>query len=203
MIGKLTGLVDSVGDDWLIVDVAGVGYQVHCSTRTLARLPAVGDRATFAIETHVREDMIRLFGFESPIERDWFRLLQSIQGVGAKLALAILGVLSPSELSKAIIFQDKASLTRVSGVGQRVAARLVTELKDKALPTAEPILAGTGADPVAAMATDEGDRAKRDALSALVNLGYGESQAAAALAQAAVEASVEDLIRLGLRELSR
>ena len=121
MIGKLTGLIDSIGDDWLIIDVAGVGYEVSCSAITLASIPAIGQTASLSIETHVREDQIRLFGFHTETERTWFRLLQSVQGVGAKVALAILGTLSPQDLANAVALQDKTRVTSAPGVGPKVA----------------------------------------------------------------------------------
>ena len=131
MIGKLTGLVDSSGDDWALIDVSGVGYQVFSSRRTLGRLPVRGDPVSLLIETHVREDHIHLYGFIDQAERDWFRLLGTVQGVGAKMALAILSALSPEELIQAIAAQDKTLLTRASGVGPKLAGRVVAELKDK------------------------------------------------------------------------
>ena len=132
MIGKLKGLIDSYGEDFVILDVGGVGYQVHCSTRTLQMLPSPGEAAVLSIETYVREDQIKLFGFRSDVEREWFRLLQTVQGVGAKVALAVLGTLPPAELANAIALRDKAAVTRTPGVGPKVAERIVTELKDKA-----------------------------------------------------------------------
>ena len=137
MIGKLKGVIDSYGDDFIILDVHGVGYVVQCSSRTLQNLPPVGEAAALAIETQVREDAIRLFGFSSDAERDWFRLLQSVQGVGAKVALAILGVLPGGDLATAIATQDKAMVSRAPGVGPKLAARIVAELKDKAPAFAE------------------------------------------------------------------
>src|SRR5438874_5533040 len=132
MIGKLTGTIDSYGEDFIIVDVGGVGYLVHCSARTLQALPAAGEPVSLAIETHVREDQIRLFGFLADAEREWFRLLQTVQGVGAKVALSVLGTLKPAELASAIAMRDKAMVARTPGVGSKVAERIVTELKDKA-----------------------------------------------------------------------
>src|SRR3954462_12813172 len=132
MIGKLKGLIDSYGEDFIIVDVNGVGYVVHCSTRTLQALPATGEPVALAIETHVREDQIRLFGFLTDVEREWFRLLQTVQGVGTKVALAVLGTLKPGDLASAIAMRDKATVARAPGVGPKVAERIVTELKDKA-----------------------------------------------------------------------
>src|SRR6202171_1839534 len=132
MIGKLKGVIDSYGADPAILDVNGVGYQVHCSARTMQELPRAGEPATLSIETHVREDQIKLFGFLSDVEREWFRLLQTVQGVGVKVALSLLGTLKPSELASAIAMRDKAAITRAPGVGAKVAERIVTELKDKA-----------------------------------------------------------------------
>ena len=132
MIGKLKGLIDSYGEDYVILDVGGVGYQVHCSARTLQALPSPGEAAVLSIETYVREDQIKLFGFRSDIEREWFRLLQTVQGVGAKVALAVLSTLPPADLANAIALRDKAAVTRTPGVGPKVAERIVTELKDKA-----------------------------------------------------------------------
>jgi len=204
MIGKLRGVIDSYGEDFIILDVNGVGYLVHCSSRTLQSLPAAGEAVELAIETHVREDQIRLFGFGSAAEREWFRLLQTVQGVGTKVALAVLSTLKPADLASAIAMRDKAALTRAPGVGAKVAERIVTELKDKA-----PALAAV--DPAIVRLTGALDERSapqplRDAVSALVNLGYGQPQAAAAVAAAAREAGDADtarLIRLGLKELAR
>ncbi len=205
MIGKLKGIVDSFGTDFLILDVHGVGYQVHCSARTLTMLPAPGEAATLSIETYVREDQIKLFGFASDAEREWFRLLQTVQGVGAKVALSVLSTLKVGELATAIAMRDKAAVSRSPGVGAKVAERIVTELKDK-------VPAFADVDPGAvhlAGALDE-KRAPRpvmDAVSALVNLGYGQPQAAAAIAAAARNvgdaADVQTLIRQGLKELAK
>jgi Holliday junction DNA helicase RuvA len=205
MIGKLKGLIDSYGEDFIIVDVNGVGYLVHCSARTLQALPAAGEGVTLAIETHVREDQIRLFGFLSDGEREWFRLLQTVQGVGTKVALSILGTLKPADLASAIALRDKAMVARSPGVGPKVAERIVTELKDKAPAYAD-------LDPAVihlSGAVDE-KRAPRpvaDAVSALVNLGYGQPQAAAAIAAAARAAGegadARSLIRLGLKEIAK
>ena len=205
MIGKLKGIIDSYGEDYVILDVNGVGYQVHCSARTLQALPAKGEPVTLSIETYVREDQIKLFGFATDIEREWFRLLQTVQGVGAKVALSVLGTLKASELASAIAMRDKAAISRTPGVGQKVAERIVTELKDK-------VPAFADIDPAVvhlAGALDE-KRAPRpvmDAVSALVNLGYGQPQAAAAIAAAARSAGegadTATLIRQGLKELAR
>ena len=205
MIGKLKGAIDSYGEDFVILDVHGVGYLVHCSARTLQALPAAGEAVELAIETHVREDQIRLFGFASGTEREWFRLLQTVQGVGTKVALAVLSTLKPADLATAIALRDKATITRTPGVGAKVAERIVTELKDKA-----PALAAV--DPAIVRlsgALDErtAPQPVRDAVSALVNLGYGQPQAAAAMAAASREAGdgadTARLIRLGLKELAR
>jgi len=205
MIGKLTGTLDSYGEDFIIVDVGGVGYVVHCSARTLQALPAAGEPVALAIETHVREDQIRLFGFLTPVEREWFRLLQTVQGVGTKVALSVLGTLAPADLASAIALRDKAMIARSPGVGQKVAERIVTELKDKA-----PAYAAVDPAVIRLSGAIEERRAPRpvaDAISALVNLGYGQPQAAAAIAAAAQNAGeaadAASLIRLGLRELSR
>src|SRR5262249_38694157 len=132
MIGKLKGVIDSYGEDFVIVDVGGVGYEVHCSARTLQALPAPGEPAVLSIETYVREDQIRLFGFMSDVEREWFRLLQTVQGVGARVALSVLGTLKIADRATAVATRDKATVARAPGVGPKVAERIVTELKDKA-----------------------------------------------------------------------
>jgi holliday junction DNA helicase RuvA len=205
MIGKLKGLIESYGEDYVILDVVGVGYEVHCSARTLQELPGVGQPATLSIETHVREDQIRLFGFVTEIEREWFRLLQTVQGVGAKVALSVLGTLKPSELASAIATRDKAMVARTPGVGPKVAERIVTELKDKAP-------AYTNVDPALVRLSGALDEKRApapvtDAVSALVNLGYAQAQAAAAIVVAARSAGegaeTTTLIRLGLRELAK
>ena len=186
MIGKLRGVLDSYGEDFVVVDVNGVGYVVHCSARTLQGLPAPGETVTLAIETHVREDQIRLFGFQADVEREWFRLLQTVQGVGTKVALAILSTLRPADLATAIAMRDKAMITRAPGVGPKVAERIVTELKDKS-----PALAAVDPAVVRLTGAVEDRRAPRpvtDAVSALVNLGYGEPQAMAAVAAAVRDA---------------
>lgn len=205
MIGKLKGVVDSFAEDSLVLDVHGVGYQVFCSARTLQRLPKAGEAATLSIETMVREDMIRLYGFANDIEREWFRLLMTVQGVGAKVALGVLSVLDPGALATAIALKDLTAIARAPGVGKRVAERIATELKDKApafadadptvLRTAQDVQEARAAGPVA------------EAVSALINLGYAQLQAAAAVTAAAKAAgegaTTEKLIRLGLKELAR
>jgi len=205
MIGKLKGMIDSYGEDFVILDVNGVGYLVHCSARTLQALPGTGQPVTLSIETHVREDLIRLYGFESDVEREWFRLLQTVQGVGAKVALAVLGTLKPADLANAIAMRDRAMVARTPGVGPKVAERIVTELKDKA-----PAYSDVDPAVIRLSGAVEERRAPQpvaDAVSALVNLGYGQPQAAAAIAAAARSAGegadAASLIRMGLRELAK
>ena len=205
MIGKLKGVIDSYGEDFIVLDVQGVGYLVHCSARTLQSLPAPGEPATLSIETHVREDQIRLFGFVTDTEREWFRLLQTVQGVGARVALSVLGAFKPVDLASAIAIGDKTAIKRAPGVGPKVAERIVIELKDKApaysdLDPAVIRLSG-------ALSDKRAPQPVIDAVSALVNLGYGQPQAAAAIAAASRNAGegaeTAQLIRLGLKELSK
>ena len=204
MIGKLKGTVDEIGEDHAVIDVHGVGYVAFCPARTLANLNA-GEAAVLFIETYVREDMIRLYGFATHLEREWFRLLQSVQGVGAKVALAVLSTLSPADLANAIALQDKAMVARAPGIGPKVAQRIVSELKSKA-----PAYAG-GATGTIGLKQELGEGVApapvADAVSALSNLGYSREQAANAVAAAVKEAGEgadsAKLIRLGLKELSR
>jgi holliday junction DNA helicase RuvA len=204
MIGKLKGVIDSVDEETIILDVNGVGYLVSASARTLRALPAVGAPAELLIETYVREDAIRLYGFLTAGERDWFRLLQSVQGVGAKVALGILGALSAEALSTAVARQDKAMMARAPGVGPKLAARLVLELKDQA-----PVLAPAGFDHAEAgfERAPKLVKAAEDAVLALVGLGYGQPQAAAAVARISAQlgpaAETAALIRAGLKELAQ
>jgi holliday junction DNA helicase RuvA len=204
MIGKLKGIVDAVGEAHAIIDVGGVGYEVQASARTLRDLQ-MGEVVALAIETHVREDAIRLFGFTSEVERAWFRTLQTIQGVGAKVALAVLGTLSTQDLANAIALQDWASVEQSPGVGKKLAQRIVAELRDKApaLSVAGmnvPAAAGKGAGVAPASNAAE-------AISALTNLGYQPGQASHAIASAMKElgdgAQTPALIRRGLKELAR
>jgi Holliday junction DNA helicase RuvA len=199
VIAKLRGILDSTGEDWAILDVGGVGYLVYCSARTLARLPEPGAAVALDVETHVREDHIHLYGFLGAGERAWFRLLTTVQGVGARVAMAIQGVLGPDELAEAVALADRASLTRAPGVGPKLAQRIITELKDKVDAIAvAPI-------PVR-LAAANGDHAS-DAVSALVNLGYRRPEAMGAVSAAVrslgAEAAVEALIKAGLKELAR
>ncbi len=205
MIAKLTGLVDSSGAGWAVIDVSGVGYLVHCSGRALAALPAQGEPLSLFIETHVREDHIHLYGFPEAAERDWFRLLSTVQGVGARMALAILSVLAPDDLIQAIAAQDKHTLSRANGVGPKLAGRIVTELKDKAGQFAlGPAVALAGG--AAAGAGGIASPLSEDAISALVNLGYQRGEAFGAVAQATrklgAEAPLGAVIKAGLMELS-
>lgn len=206
MIGKLKGTLDEIDEDHCTVDVHGVGYVAFCSTRTLAQLPSPGEAVTLFIETYVREDMIRLYGFQSSLEREWFRLLMSnVQGVGAKVALAILSTLAPADLANAIALRDIATVSRAPGVGKKVAERIVTELRTKA-----PAFAGSASGTIGLkQELGEGVAAApvADAVSALVNLGYSRDMAAnavsAALKVAGEGADSSKLIRFGLKELAR
>ena len=204
MIAKLTGVLDSTGEDWVVIDTNGVGYLIFCSTRTLINFPSCGEIVSLIIETHIREDHIHLYGFLDQAERDWFRLLTSVQGVGAKVGLGILSVLSPAELLDAILSEDKGMITRAPGVGPKLATRLLSELKDKTggLPTS----AFPSATASAASGKGASSAAFDDAVSALVNLGYQRSAAFSAVSSAintsSEAAPVEDLIRAGLRELT-
>ncbi len=199
MIAKLSGVIDSLGEDRIIIDVGGVGYLVFCSARTLRAMPPAGEAVTLRIETHVREDHIHLYGFVDGIERDWFLMLQSVQGVGTRVALGILSVLSPGDLAPAIVTQDRATLGRANGVGPKLAARIVNELKDK--------VANLAVFPAAAVAGLDHDSTAGDAISALVNLGYRRADAVTAVVvvtgRSEGEPVVADLVRDSLRELSR
>lgn len=206
MIAKLTGIVDSVGDGWAVVDVRGVGYLLSCSGRTLSQLVA-GEAVRLMVETHVREDAIQLYGFYDPAERDWFRLLNTVQGVGAKAALAILTVLSADQLTLAIAAGDRTAITRAAGVGPRLAGRVIAELKDKAGTAAGPSAAGLGAfGPGAATAALGGGGDVGDAVAALIGLGFRPAEAMGAISEVAsrlgAEAGVEALIRGGLSRLA-
>jgi holliday junction DNA helicase RuvA len=204
MIAKLTGILDHIGPDGAIVDVGGVGYLVFASTRTLGQLEP-GAAARLLIETHVREDHIHLYGFIDTAERDWFRLLTTVQGVGAKVALAILSAVAPNELTLAIVAQDRAMLARADGVGPKLAARIVNELRDKVGGLA--LVATNAATPVAPASAANDPGATGDAVSALVNLGYRRAEAFGAVAAASRrlggDAKVDALIRAGLQELAQ
>jgi Holliday junction DNA helicase RuvA len=202
MIAMLKGLLDSVAEDSAVIDVNGVGYLVFCSQRTLGDLPRPGEAVRVFIETHVREDHINLYGFLSPEERNWFRLLTTVQGVGARVALAILSVLPPDQLLTAIVAQDKASINKANGVGPKLAQRILTELKDK--------VGGIALSAPAAIAAGDvpADGAPNEAaVSALVNLGFSRTEAFGAVARAGqslgAAAGVNDLIKGGLKELAQ
>jgi len=202
MIALLRGLLDSVGDDWAVIDVNGVGYHVFASARTLRALPPTGQSVRLHIETQVREDHIHLFAFAEQNERDWFRLLLTVQGVGAKVALAILSALTPERLAAAIAAQDRTALSQAQGVGPKLAGRLAAELKDKVSAMAFP----GQALKARAIADAGAPSISEDAVSALVNLGYKRAEAFGAVARATQRlgdgGDVEALIRAGLKELA-
>lgn len=204
MIGKLKGTIDEIGNDHVLIDVHGVCYEVFCSSRMLSNIGAAGEAVALFIDTYVREDQLRLFGFLTALDREWFNLLQSVQGVGAKVALAVLSTLTPSELANAIALQDKAVVARTPGVGPKVAARIVTELKKKT-----PAVVSEASGIVLNQEIGDGVASAlvMDAISALTNLGYSRDQAANAVAAARKNsgdgADSARLIRLGLKELAR
>ncbi|MGR3468804.1 MAG: Holliday junction branch migration protein RuvA [Shimia sp.] len=216
MIGRLTGRIDARGTDHVLIDVRGVGYVVFCSERTLAALPGVGEPASLFTDLLVREDILQLFGFPTLVEKEWHRLLTSVQGIGAKASLAILGALGPDALARAIAIGDWGAVAKAKGVGPKTAQRVVNELKDKA-----PAVMAMGASAPAASVEPVSEEviepsrpprqptptgsaaAQAAALSALTNLGYGPSEAATAIAEAATEASDEaTLIRAALKALA-
>ena len=207
MIGQLRGKVDAIGEAHAIIDVGGVGYEVQLSTRTLRNLK-LGEEVVLTIDTHVREDAIRLFGFKSEVERSWFRTLQNVQGVGSKVALGVLGVMSTQDLANAVALGNFAAVEQAPGVGKKLAQRIVTELKDKApaLSVAGLNVPQTAAGGDVPSAPVEG-QAAAEAISALTNLGYNPAQATAAVAAAMTElgadADTAKLIRRGLKELAR
>jgi Holliday junction DNA helicase RuvA len=204
MIAMLRGTLQSVGEDSAVVDVGGVGYLVFCSSRTLEAMPRMGAAIQVHVETHVREDHIHLYGFLQPEERSWFRLLTTVQGVGAKVALSILSVLSSDQLLTAIAAQDKSQVNRANGVGPKLAARIVSELKDKVAGIA---LSGSAPFLPSRAAGEDGGVPNEEAVSALVNLGFSRSEAFGAVARAGQSlgagAAVDDLIRSGLQELAQ
>lgn len=208
MIAKLTGKIDSFFDGFLILDVNGVGYQVFASGRTCSSIGQKGETVSLLIDTHVREDHIHLFGFQTESEQNWFRLLTSVQGVGAKAALAILNVCPPDKLTLSIAAQDKTALRQADGIGPKIAARIVTELKDKAGKmdlSSDALTVSSGPAVSSAPMTNSFDQ---DAVSALINLGYARSDAYAAVMKAGAKANdnekdnLQDIIRLALKELS-
>ena len=200
MIARLSGVVGELGEDFAVVDVGGVGYLIFCSARTLSQLPAVGEPIQVEIETHVREDHIHLYGFIDSAERTWFRLLTTVQGVGARVGLAILSILPVDELMQAIVAQDKASVARANGVGPKLAGRIVTELRDK---VGGLVLGGNTTVEITSNAKADVE----EAISALVNLGYSRGDAFNVIVEAGKQlgqgAPLESLIRFGLKELSQ
>ncbi|MDE2383769.1 MAG: Holliday junction branch migration protein RuvA [Alphaproteobacteria bacterium] len=203
MIGKLKGRIDSAGEDWVMLDVGGVCYLASASAKTLATLPRVGEFAELFTEMLVSQDNIRLIGFATNHEKEWFKLLQTVQGVGARVALAVLSIMTPNELASAIALQDKAKIGEANGVGKKLAERVVLELKDK---VPKLTMADVGLSQVAAELAGPAPTAASDAVSALVNLGYGQTQAAqavsAALKKSGADLPTEKLIRAALKELA-
>lgn len=202
MIGKLTGLLDSVGEDNAVVDVGGVGYVVYCSKRTLSALPSIGQLIELQIETHVREDHIHLYGFQDCTDRDWFRMLTTVQGVGAKVALSIMTTLTGKELADAVLAKDKATVGQANGIGPKLAQRIVTELFDKLDQ-----LQVNGKTSDLSLSGEHYKQADEEAVSALVNLGFSRVQAVNAITRASKtlgpEISLDNLIKVGLKELSK
>ncbi len=207
MISKLSGILDSVHENYLILDVGGVGYQVYASSSTLAQCVGVGESLSLLIDTHVREDYIHLFGFRSAAEQAWFRLLISVQGVGAKAAMNILTACPPDQICFAIAAGDKAAIQRADGVGPKLAARLITELKDKAGKISPSIAPVNGGEVTVRNRGGETTGVDQDAVSALINLGYQRTDAYTAVMQVKnandnAELSVGEMIKLALKELS-
>lgn len=208
MIGKLRGIIDETGPDWVVIDVHGVGFLAACSATTLRALGGPGDGAVLYVETYVREDQLKLFGFATQAEREWFNLLQTVQRVGAKAALAVLSALDPAALARAIALKDARAIAAAQGIGPKVAERIVSELKDKVPPGLA--AAAQAGDEAGSPAPPASARAESDAVSALVNLGYSPAQAAQAVARVAARLAeegagppgTERLIRDGLKELA-
>ena len=201
MIAKLTGFIDLLMDGWLILDVGGVGYRVFCSNRTLSKMPSRGEAAQLYIETQVREDHIHLFGFADAAEKEWFSVLTNVQGVGAKVGLAILSALSPEELSMALATGDAKAFTRASGVGPKLAQRIVSELKGKT-----PFVNSIGMLDSPAGVSHVINNVMEEAISALTNLGYGRSEAGVVIASIYKEHTdigTNELIRLSLKEIGQ
>lgn len=201
MIGKLKGIIDTVDEDHIILDVAGVGYIVFASSKTISQLGAVGEAASFLIETHIREDHFHLYGFPTTQEKKWFKILLNVQGVGAKLALSVLSAYGPQELTQIIAAQDKAMFAKVSGVGPKLATRLTTELKDKVGTISDEFLTSSN---VTQLETSAADGTKSDAVSALTNLGITKMDAFIAVNKIANDdMSVEEIIASALREVGK
>lgn len=204
MIGKLKGVIDDIGDDSVLIDVGGVCYEVFCAAKTLSHLPQKGEAFELMIETYVREDQIKLFGFASSLEKSWFVILTGVQGVGVRVGLAILSTLSLNELGLALAQGDKAAIGRTPGVGPKLAQRIVTELKDK-MPQEDAAALGLAAHRATRSVADICDPAVGDAISALVNLGYQRPRVESIVAQITAQndvQSTQQLIRLGLKELA-
>jgi Holliday junction DNA helicase RuvA len=215
MIAKLTGIIDSIGEDWVVIDVNGVGYLVFCSSKTLAKLPSVGMDAKLYIETHVREDHIHLYGFASSMEKHWFSVLTTVQGVGAKVGLAILSAIDADDITNAIMAGDKTAFTRANGVGPKVATRIITELQDKigkmsfdgvALDEPKSKASSKASASSAPSAASSGDVAK-EALSALVNLGYPKMEAFGVINKVIIslgsDATTQAVISASLKEMGK
>ncbi len=203
MIGQLKGIIDRVEDDFLIIDVSGVGYVVFCSGKTLSAVGEQGSASKLLIETYVREDQITLFGFATAEEKRWFKLLQNVQGVGAKVALGILSVFAPAQISNVILAQDKAAFKPVSGIGPKLAARLLTELKDKVgvVEISAPAADGGATD---ANAAPQAGSKNNDAISALVNLGIARMDAFLVVNKVANDdMAVEEIISAALKEVAQ
>ncbi len=214
MIGKLTGVVDTFGEDWVLIDVGGVGYTVYASLRTRTSLPPHGETASLFIETHVREDAIKLFGFATLLEREWFVHLQTVQGVGARVALALLDVTTPEELELAVAAQDKHVFARATGVGPKLAGRLAAELAEKPLPHSSPLsptptkgVGGGEPDAPGGSVISPDANMRKDAISALVNLGYSENRARDVVTVISRKsdgtATIDDLIKQALAEITK
>jgi len=202
VISKLRGRLDSIGEDWVVVDVGGVGYLLYCSARTLRALPAVGELVELFVDTHVREDHIHLYGFSATREREWFTLLQTVQGVGARVAMGLLSVLGPEDLAQTIAANDRGPLTRANGIGRKVADRILAELKEKVAKfSIDSSIEGAG------VAHAVSHNTPSDAVSALVNLGYGRNEAFGAIGAAtrglSDDSDLQSLIRAGLKELGQ
>lgn len=206
MIGKLKGLIDTVGEDFAIIDVNGVGYHVFASAQTLRSLPQEGGAASFVIETHVREDHIHLFGFATEHEREWFKLLLSVQGIGPRLGLAILSAISPQEIEIAVAAQDKKAFSGISGIGNKIAERIITELKSKIGKIITTADVKSFADTYHKTKNGtKSDNKAQDAISALTNLGYNRTDAfmlVSRMLKDKSDATVEEIIRESLKELA-
>lgn len=211
MIGQLKGIIDQIEDDYIIIDVAGVGYVVSCSGKTISQIGAVGSATKILIETHVREDQITLFGFASSEEKRWFKMLQNVQGVGAKVALAILSAFTPSNINNVIMAQDAAAFKPVAGVGPKLAARLLTELKGKVGfiangADAVQLSVSSAANEGAANGDNQQNAHRNDAVSALVNLGIARMDAFLVVNKVAnenAEMKTEEIISAALKEVSK